>query len=44
MLQKKMRVLEIEYFNKEYNLSDTLKPKLKGRNIDINVSDMITIP
>ena len=39
-LQKKMRVLCIEYFNKEYNLNDTLKPKLKGRNIDINVSDM----
>lgn len=30
----------MEYFNKEYNLNDTLKPKLKGRNIDINVSDM----
>ena len=29
-----------EYFNKEYNLNDTLKPKLKGRNIDIKVSDM----
>ena len=39
-LQKKMRVLCMEYFNKEYNLNDTLKPKLKGRNIDINVSDM----
>lgn len=39
-LQKKMRVLCIEYFNKEYNLNDILKPKLKGRNIDINVSDM----
>lgn len=39
-LQKKMRVLCIEYFNKEYNLNDTLKPKLKGRNYDINVSDM----
>ena len=39
-LQKKMRTLCIEYFNKEYNLNDTLKPKLKGRNIDINVSDM----
>ena len=35
-----MRTLCIEYFNKEYNLNDTLKPKLKGRNIDINVSDM----
>lgn len=39
-LQRKMRILCIEYFNKEYNLNDTLKPKLKGRNIDINVSDM----
>ncbi len=39
-LQRKMRTLCIEYFNKEYNLNDTLKPKLKGRNIDINVSDM----
>ena len=39
-LQNKMRVLCIEYFNKEYNLNDTLKPKLKGRNIDINVNDM----
>ena len=39
-LQRKMRVLCLEYFNKEYNLNDTLKPKLKGRNIDINVSDM----
>lgn len=39
-LQRKMRILCIEYFNKEYNLNDTLKPKLKGRNIDINVDDM----
>ena len=39
-LQRKMRTLCIEYFNKEYNLNDTLKPKLKGRNIDINVNDM----
>lgn len=35
-----MRVLCIEYFNKEYNLNGTLKPKLKSRNIDINVNDM----
>ena len=35
-----MRTLCIEYFNKEYNLNDTLKPKLKGRNIDININDM----
>ena len=27
-------------FIKEYNLNDTLKPKLKGRNYDINVNDM----
>ena len=40
ILQRKMRTLCIEYFNKEYNLNDTLKPKLKGRNIDINVNDM----
>lgn len=39
-LQKKMRVLCMEYFNKEYNLNDILKPKLKGRNIDINVNDI----
>ena len=39
-LQRKMRTLCIEYFNKEYNLNDTLKPKLKGRNYDINVNDM----
>lgn len=39
-LQRKMRILCIEYFNKEYNLNDTLKPKLKGRNIDINIDDM----
>lgn len=40
ILQRKMRTLCIEYFNKEYNLNDTLKPKLKGGNIDINVNDM----
>lgn len=40
ILQRKMRTLCIEYFNKEYNLNDILKPKLKGRNIDINVNDM----
>ena len=28
-LQREMRTLCIEYFNKEYNLNDTLKPKLK---------------
>lgn len=36
----KMRTLCIECFNKEYNLNDTLKHKLKGRNIDINVNNM----
>ena len=40
VLQDKMRILCIESFNKEYNLDNSLKPKLKGRNIDINVKDM----
>lgn len=39
-LQDKMRTLCIEEYNKEYNLDATLKQKLKGRNRDINVSDM----
>ena len=39
-LQDKMRILCIESFNKEYKLNNTLKKKLKGRNIDINVSEM----
>ena len=40
-LQDKMRILCIEEYNKEYNLDATLKKKLKGRNKDIHVSDMI---
>lgn len=40
-LQDKMRFLCIEEYNKEYNLDATLKKKLKGRNKDIHVSDMI---
>ena len=40
-LQDKMRILCIEEYNKEYNLDATLKRKLKGRNKDIHVSDMI---
>ena len=40
-LQDKMRILCIEEYNKEYNLDATIKKKLKGRNKDIHVSDMI---
>ena len=39
-LQDKMRILCIEEFNKVYSLDSTLKQKQKGRNKDINVSDM----
>ncbi len=39
-LQDKMRILCIESFNKEYNSDNSLKPKIKGRNIDINVKNM----
>ena len=39
-LQDKMRILCIEEFNQEYNLSYYLKEKQKGRNRDINVKDM----
>lgn len=39
-IQEKMRILCIESFNKEYNLDSSLKPKMKGRNLDINVKDM----
>ena len=39
-LQDKMRTLCIEEFNQEYNLDSTLKKKQKGRNMDIQVSDM----
>ncbi|MBQ9854124.1 MAG: plasmid recombination protein [Bacilli bacterium] len=40
ILQDKMRILCIESFNQEYNQSNILKKKLKGRNKDIHVSDM----
>lgn len=40
VLQDKMRILCIESFNQEYNQSNVLKKKLKGRNKDIHVSDM----
>ena len=40
-LQDKMRILCIEEYNKENDLAATLKKKLKGRNKDIHVSDMI---
>ena len=40
-LQDKMRILCIEEYNNEYDLDATLKKKLKGRNKDIHVSDMI---
>lgn len=40
-LQDKMRILCIEEYNKQYNLDATLKQKMKGRNRDINVADMI---
>jgi len=39
-LQDKMRTLCIASFNKEYELNNVLKTKQKGRNKDINVSDM----
>ena len=40
VLQDKMRILCIESFNQEYNQSNILKKKLKGRNKDIHASDM----
>lgn len=40
IIQDKMRTLCIESFNKEYNLDNTLKKKLKGRNKDYHVSEM----
>ena len=39
-LQDKMRMLCIESFNKEYNLTNSLKGKKKGRNRDIDIKDM----
>ena len=40
ILQRKMRTLCIEYFNKEYELNSILKKKKKGRNDDRHVSEM----
>ncbi|MDD4298881.1 MAG: plasmid recombination protein [Bacilli bacterium] len=40
LIQDKMRTLCIESFNNEYGLDSMLKKKLKGRNQDIDVSDM----
>ena len=39
-LQDKMRTLCIEAFNKEYNLTNTLKGKKKGRNHDYHITEM----
>lgn len=39
-IQDKMRTLCIEEYNNEYNLSSTLKKKVKGRNRDIHISNM----
>ncbi len=39
-LQDKMRMLCIESFNKEYNLTNSLKDKKKGRNRDYHITEM----
>ena len=39
-LQDKMRILCIESFNKEYNLTNYLKKKQKGRNRDYHITEM----
>ena len=39
-LQDKMRILCIESFNKEYNLTNSLKTKKKGRNRDYHITEM----
>ena len=39
-LQDKMRILCIETFNKEYNLTNSLKKKQKGRNRDYHITEM----
>ena len=39
-LQDKMRILCIESFNKEYNLTNSLKKKQKGRNRDYHITEM----
>ena len=40
VIQDKMRTLCIESFNKEYNLTNTLKGKKKGRNHDYHITEM----
>ena len=35
-----MRLLCIESFNKEYNLTNSLKGKKKGRNRDYHITEM----
>lgn len=40
VIQDKMRALCIEEFNREYDLDNTLKEKMKGRNQDFHVSEM----
>ena len=39
-IQDKMRFHCMESFNKEYHTNYKLKPKLKGRNRDYNISEM----
>jgi len=39
-LQDKMRMLCIELFNKEYNLTNSLKGMKKGRNRDYHITEM----
>lgn len=39
-LQDKMRVLCIEFFNKEYDLTNSLKSKKKGINCDYHITEM----
>lgn len=39
-LQDKMRMLCIESFNKEYNLTNSLKGNKKGRNRDYHITEM----
>ena len=40
-IQEQMRELCIKEFNETYNLNYTLKLKQEGRNLDINVNDMV---
>ena len=39
-LQDKMRILCIESFNKEHNLTNSLRKKQKGRNRDYHITEM----